>query len=88
MQYNGSATSRLTSNAFSAEEVPLNCRKVPFCNNCESFELNRDFRRNFCMVHQSSKNPAFEPDFFSPWQAVRVQRRIDKRTRQGKTAAA
>ncbi len=39
--------------------------------------------------HQSSKNPALKPDFFSPWQAVRVQqRRIDKRTRQGKTATA
>ena len=30
LQYNGSATSGLTSNAFSAEEVPLNCREVTF----------------------------------------------------------
>ena len=51
LQFNGSATPVLTSKAFADEGVPLNCREVPFCNNRESSELNRDFRRNFCKVH-------------------------------------
>ena len=28
---------------------------MPSCNNCESSELNREFRRNFCNLHDFYK---------------------------------